>query len=265
MTSTSFPFAGVYGLSPVFKSDNASTSSPFYQAWKQGIWRSPQISFHYCYNESPDPSKKTCSGANATQTLGGINRSLIKDHKIWWYPNKVFPDVNTRDFVYKPALYNYWGLEVSSIKIGNKTIPIKPTARDSAPAAIFDHASYGRGTPLSPNAYDYLVGRVGGRVLSFENKDDAPNNGNQTFYAVDCRQRDTFPTISYRFKGSKKEWPVTPLHYVEEVEGGKCVLNVRTLAKGDEFIGNFGETFSKDKYIVFDYEELKVGIADVAW
>ncbi|KAI0398135.1 eukaryotic aspartyl protease [Xylariaceae sp. FL0594] len=271
MTAMSFPFAGVYGLSPVFPSDNASTSSPFYQGWKQGVWRAPQVAFHYCYNESPDgATKASCGGANATQTLGGFNKDLVKDQKIWWYPSKVFPDVNTRDFVYKPGLYNYWGLELSALKIGNETQPIASTPGDrgggAGPAAIFDHASYGRGTPLSPNAYRKLVAETGAKgPIELNNP---PNNGNQSFYAVDCDKRDTFPTISYQFRGGGgggKEWHVTPLHYVEKVNDTCCVLNVRTLADGDQFIGNFGETFSKDKYIIFDYEKLRVGIADLKW
>jgi hypothetical protein len=242
-------------------SKTASTSSPFYQGWKQGVWRAPQVAFHYCYNESPDTAKETCGGHNATQTLGGFNKNLVKNQKIWWYTNKVFPDVNTRDFVYKPGLYNYWGLELETLKIGNASQHITATPADHGPAAIFDHASYGRGTPLSPNAYERLVAQTGGKPVTLENP---PNNGNQSFYAVDCDKSDTFPTITYQFKGSSKEWHVTPLHYVEKVND-TCVLNVRTLATGDQFIGNFGETFSKDKYIIFDYKELKVGIADINW
>ncbi|KAI1365300.1 eukaryotic aspartyl protease [Xylaria arbuscula] len=261
MTTESFPFSGVYGLSPVFKTDNDSTSSPFFQGWKQGSWSEPLVAFHYCYNGSPD-AQVTCNGHNATQTLGGINRRLIKYDKIWWYTNKVFPDVNNLDFEYSPGIYNYWGVELEALKIGNAGQPVESPPSMDGPAAIFDHASYGRGMPLSPNAYRKLIGLAEAVPIDLE---EPPNNGNQSFYSVDCGRIDSLPAISYQFKGSSKEWDVTPHHYVEKVANGTCVLNVRTLASGDQFIGNFGETFSKDKYIIFDYENLKVGIADLQW
>lgn len=220
------------------------------------------MAFHFCYNESPDIQKTTCDGHNATQTLGGINRSLIKNGKIWWYPNKVDLDVNSLDFMYTPGIYNYWGLELETLKIGDEQQPIEPTPSSKKPAAIFDHASYGRGVPLSPNAYQRLISLAAATPISLDNP---PNNGNQSFYAIDCKKTNELPLISYQFKESSKQWTVKPLHYVEKVANGTCVLNVRTLATGNQFIGNFGETFSKDKYIVFNYEKLEVGLAEVAW
>ncbi|KAI1391903.1 eukaryotic aspartyl protease [Hypoxylon trugodes] len=261
LSGSPFPFGGVYGLSPVFHSDNASTSSGFYQAWKQGQWPSPHVAFHYCYADSPDTTKSTCNGHDGIQTLGGINRKLVKNDKIYWYPNKVFLDVNTKDFVYAPALYNYWATDLDSFRIGNETMTVKATAQNPKPAAIFDHASYGRGTALTPNAYNHLIQLAGATPTTLQNP---PNNGNQTWHEFDCAKASTLPTIYYKFAGHSKEWPVEAHHYVEKVED-KCVLNVRTLADGDEFIGNFGETFSKDKYIIFDFEKLQLGIAELDW
>jgi hypothetical protein len=30
-------------------------------------------------------------------------------------------------------------------------------------------------------------------------------------------------------------------------------------------LGNFGETFLKDKYVIFDFEKNRVGLADIEW
>jgi hypothetical protein len=151
---------------------------------------------------------------------------------------------------------------LDSLKIGNEKQKIEPTSDKSGKGAIFDHASYGRGTPLTPNAYLRLVTLTNAKPITLL---EPPNNGNQSFYSVECAKTDTFPSLSYKFEGQDKEWVVTPKHYVEKVANGTCVLNVRTLATGDKFIGNFGETFSKDKYVIFDFENLKVGLGEMKW
>lgn len=58
-------------------------------------------------------------------------------------------------------------------------------------------------------------------------------------------------------------WEIIPTNYVETVRVGVCVLNVRVIGEGSFAIGNFGETFAKDKYIVFDFEQLRVGLGEI--
>ena len=215
------------------------------------------MAFHYCYNGSIDTSKSTCGGHDALQTLGGYNDSLI-DGGISWYDIEMFEEVNTVDFVYKPPIYNYWTLKLTELSLGDKVQAIN---KSTGAGAIFDHASYGRGAPLSVNAYEELVSTSGATSITL---DLPPNNGNQSFYEVNCDSVDTLPPIKYQFGGSERVWEVTPSNYVENMNN-TCVLNIRTLGDGDMIAGNFGETFAKDKYIIFDFEKLKVGLGDLRW
>ncbi|KAL2869056.1 pepsin-like aspartic protease [Aspergillus lucknowensis] len=266
-----YPFAGVFGLSPVFSADNASTQSTFYQMWEQGVYPSPLISFHYCYNTTfgnSAPLREHCNGADGLQTLGGTSPvlKLTEDAEsaVLWYDNIVFPPVNEIDFEYDPGLYNYWALHVSRLRIGDEEQALNVT-KFGNPGAIFDHASYGRGVPLGENSYNRLIEITAGQPIELD-ETTAPNNGNQSFVSVDCEAVDTFPVIDYVFEGHDRVWEVTPQNYVEriQVEGEDvCVLNVRTLGEKDFIIGNFGETFAKDKVILFDFDKLRVGIADV--
>ncbi|KAK7423633.1 hypothetical protein QQZ08_008988 [Neonectria magnoliae] len=254
-----FPFGGVFGLAPVYRGDGKDFQSPFYQQWSKGLWKSPMIGFVYCYDDS---KKHVCDGHDGVQSVGGIRHDLIKNNKIWWYKHQLFPDVNDLNFVYDPPIYNYWGVELESLKIGDEVQPIKRTSKKSGKAAIFDHASSGRGTPLTENAYDRLVDLAHGVPVDLKTP---PNNGKQSFYSVNCKEISTLPPIKYSFRGHKKEWVVTPENYVEKVDNNTCVLNVRTLVKDDEFMGNFGETFAKDKYITLDFQKMRIGISDVKW
>ncbi|KAK8185160.1 aspartic peptidase domain-containing protein [Phyllosticta capitalensis] len=253
-----YPFDGVFGLSPVFANDNASYQSPFFQGWQAGTWSTPIVAFHYCYNGSVDTLKGTCGGADGLQQLGGYNPALVKD-EIFWYDNIVFPEVNNVDFIYTPPVINYWALTLTSLSIGNESQALNTTVGSGA---IFDHASYGRGAPLSVDAYTRLVELTSGKPITMA---EPPNNGEQSFYEVECGQVGAFPTLSYTFAGHDKVWEILPSNYVEDFGNGTCVLNVRTLGYGDMVAGNFGETFSKDKYVLFDFETLKVGLADLAW
>ncbi|KJZ78760.1 hypothetical protein HIM_02151 [Hirsutella minnesotensis 3608] len=254
-----YPFTGIYGMSPVFKGDGPNFQSPYYQQWKGAAWKSGKTGFVYCYDKS---QKKVCNGHDGIQTMGGIRDDLIKQGKIWWYDIKIFPDVNEIAFQYKPGFYNYWAVELEGLTIGNETQRIEPTSDKSGKGAIFDHASFGRGTPLTPNAYARLVAATGGKP--YQSKEPV-NNGPQAFYSVDCSKINTFPTIKYKFAGHGRQWDVTPKMYVEQTQNGTCVLNVRAMATGDKFIGNFGETFLKEKYIVLDFERNRVGLADIKW
>ncbi|KAM4066021.1 eukaryotic aspartyl protease [Hirsutella rhossiliensis] len=255
-----YPFTGIFGMSPVYKGDGPDYQSAFYQQWKGGSWKSGLAGFVYCYEEAR--KKTVCNGHDGIQTMGGIRKDLIKGEKIWWYDVKLYPDVNDLAFVYKPAMYNYWGIELDGLKIGSESQRVEPTSNKSGKAAIFDHASYGRGTPLTPNAYARLVKLTDGKPVKPKSP---PNNGPQSSYSVDCSRISSFPTLKYKFAGHSREWEVTPKMYVEKMKDGSCLLNVRALASGDRFIGNFGETFAKEKYIVLDFERNRVGVADMQW
>lgn len=209
-------------------SPSVDYQSAYYQQWKNGHWRSPQTGFVYCYEES---RKSVCNGHDGIQTMGGIRSDLIDRRKISWYDVKLYPDVNSLAFVYDPPVYNYWGVELEGLRIGNEVQKIEPTSNSSGKAAIFDHASYGRGTPLSPNAYDRLVKMTGAKPVDLK---EPPNNGPQKFFSVNCSKINSFPTIKYKFTGNSREWAVTPKMYVEKMKDGSCVLNVRALASGDK-------------------------------
>lgn len=251
-----YPFQAVYGLSPVFKGDNVTIQSPFYQAWRQGKWKDPVTAFHYCY---PGKSKKTCQGHDAIQSLGGIETNRIKGD-IHWYKNVISPEVNVVDFEYKPEVFNYWAVTLSKFAVGNEVQAINQT---TGATGVFDHASYGRGAPLSLNAYARLVQVANATPVVLANAWGV-NNGNQTFYEIPCTEKTKLPDLKYWFEKDSKPWVIKSSNYVDEVEG-KCVLNVRTLGYGDMIIGNLGETFARDKYLIFDFEKLRVGISDVKW
>lgn len=213
------------------------------------------VGFHYCY-EGKD--KAICGGHDAIQTLGGYKKERI-DGKALWYDNILFPEVNNVDFHYSPAIVNYWTLNLTSLKIGDESQAVNKTVGSGA---IFDHASYGRGAPLSLDAYERLITLSGAKPITLEK---LLNNGNQSFYEVECSKKESLPPLKYQFAGHAKEWEIVASNYVDDIGNDTCVLNVRTLGYGDMVAGNFGETFAKDKYIMFDFETLKVGIADLKY
>ncbi|PLB49861.1 acid protease [Aspergillus steynii IBT 23096] len=269
-----YPFSGVYGLSPVFRRDNASTQSPFYQMWRRGAYRSPITSFQYCYNSTfgnPAPARERCNGHDGLQTLGGLSPALTKRGRdaassILWYKNIFFPIVNDINFEYDPPIYNYWAVRLTKHLIGDEEQALNTTYGGN-PGAIFDHASYGHGVPMSVNSYQRLIQITNGQPLTLE-EDQLPNNGNQSFVSVDCNKVSSFPPLKYQFQGHDRLWEVIPENYVEKISlpnvtEPTCVLNVRTLGEGNFVIGNFGDTFAKDKIVLFDFEKMKVGLADM--
>lgn len=216
------------------------------------------MAFHYCYNGSVDTNKATCQGHDGLQTLGGYNQNLVRGN-ITWYDIINFPLVNELDFIYSPAIYNYWALNLTSFSIGDEVQALNSTY---GAAAIFDHASYGRGAPMSATAYQRLIQLSGATQIILSNP---PNNGGEAFYQFPCNRTAQLPPLKYGFAGSDRVWEITPHNYVEPLGADACTLNVRVIGAGDMIIGNFGETFSKDKYILFDFDELKVGVADLNW
>lgn len=218
------------------------------------------MAFHQCYDGSPDHRKATCGGADGRQTLGGYDRNRIAG-PISWYDVINFPLVNELAFIYSPPVLEYWTIPLTGLSLGNEQQAIN---QSTGAGAVFDHASYGRGAPLSTNAYARLVELTDAKPSAIF--DDPVNNGDGTFFEVDCRRIRDFPPIKYQFAGKNRTWEIPAKHYVERVgDGGPCVLNVRTLGKGDMVIGNFGETFAKDKYVIMDFEKLRVGLADLRW
>ncbi|UKZ74616.1 hypothetical protein TrVFT333_002286 [Trichoderma virens FT-333] len=258
-----FPFTGVFGLSPVFKSDNQSTQSTFYQFWKQGVYSSPIGSFLYCYNSTfgnTAPARALCNGNDALQTLGGYHSNFIQSGSLQWYDSVINLQVNIIDIITSPEILNYWALPVTKHSIGNESQPLNMTAS----GAIFDYASFGRGAPVSVNSYARLVELTGATPITLD-ASLAPNNGAQAFHSVPCSKVPKLPPqVPVRRRNSRVANP--PQNYVEKIAVSStqtvCVLNVRTLGDGDWIIGNLGETFAKDKVILFDFDKLKVGIAN---
>ncbi|OPB36212.1 aspartyl protease [Trichoderma guizhouense] len=259
-----FPFTGVFGLSPVFKTDNQSTQSTFYQFWKQGVYSSPIVSFLYCYNSTfgnTAPARSLCNGNDALQSLGGYHANFIQPGSLQWYDSVVNLQVNIIDIITSPEILNYWALPVTQHLIGNESQPLNKTAS----GAVFDYASFGRGAPVSVNSYARLVQLTGATPITLD-ASVAPNNGAQSFYSVPCSKVSKLPSLKYQFGAGTPEWEILPQNYVEKIVVSStqtaCVLNVRTLGDGDWIIGNLGETFAKDKVILFDFDKLQIGIAD---
>lgn len=236
----------------------APAQSTFWQAWKARQFPSPYIAFHYCYPGSPDISKATCKGHDAIQTLGGCQHDLIKG-AIEWYDVISFPEINVVDFVYHPGFFDYWVVRLKSVSLGDEPQAINRTI---GAAAVFDHASYGRGAAVSVNMYKSLVALTSAKLITLASP---PNNGDQPFYAFNCNKTSKLPPINYQFTGGNRTWKILPRNYVSDFGNGTCVFNVRTLGDGDFVIGNLGETFAKDKIILMDFEKLRVGVADVKW
>lgn len=222
--------------------------------WKSGAFPTPYAAFVYCYKES----KTLCQGFDGLQSLGGYDKDLAGEG-LTWYPIVDVPEVNAEDFPFAPGIYNYWSIRVTQLSLDDEVETLNTTQGGGA-AAIFDYASRGRGAPLSTNAYDKLVARSNATAITLKYP---PNNGMQAFYQIDCSRTCSLPTIKYQFGGHKKTWEIVPENYVEEVSAGVCVLNVRTVGFGDFELGNFGETFMKDKYVVFDFDTNRVGLAEI--
>lgn len=210
-----------------------------------------------CSDGAPCPT-----GADAVQTFGGYSVELASKG-LTWYPLTSVPTVNQIDFPLSPEIFSYWSIELEKFSIGTEEQELNVTAEsqlNAKPAAIFDHASKGRGLPMSADGYARLVEVT--KAVPAGNLTTPPNNGMQPFYTVDCGSVDQLPTVSYVFSGSAKEWLVTPVTYVSKL-ADTCVLNVRVIGSGAWELGNFGDTFLLGKYIVFDYENLMVGLADL--
>ena len=167
--------------------------------------------------------------------------------------------MNEEDFIYSPGFYDYWTVPLTSLSLGNEPQAINKT---TGAGAVFDHASYGRGAALSDNAYLNLIKKANATKIDMESP---PNNGDQDTYEFDCAKTASLPPIKYKFGKTKRTWEIVPKNYVVDYKNGTCVLDIRTLGTGDFIIGNFGETFSKDKYILMDFEKHLVGIADLKW
>ena len=224
-------------------------------------WPQPYTAFAFCPNPSCPP------GADAIQTLGGYSPALARKG-LHWYDIVEVPEVNEIDFPFAPGVYSYWSIGLTGLYIGNERQTLNTTAvctKDGVPAAIFDHASKGRGIALSVDAYARLVKIAGGKAIPPSSPlltPSPPNSGPQTFFSFDCHKAKSLPVISYTFSGDRKPWTIAPSEYVVNVSG-TCILNVRTVGNGSFLLGNFGEDFLKGKYIVFDYQRQRVGLAEV--
>ncbi|PNY28251.1 Eukaryotic aspartyl protease [Tolypocladium capitatum] len=134
--------------------------------------------------------------------MRGIRNDLINRSRIWWYDVNLYPDVNELAFVYDPPMCNCWGIELESLNIGTKLQKIERTSSKSGKGASFDHANYGRGTALTPNAYTRLARTTGATPVDLQNP---PNSGPQLFYSVDCSEIAPFPILKYKFSGRHRK------------------------------------------------------------
>ena len=200
-----------------------------------------------------------CDGYDGLQTLGGYNQNVIRGDLTWYNVIK-FPEVNDVDFPFGPAIINYWATELTQLSLGDEIQALNHTTVSGTSAAIFDYASQGRGAPLSANAYKSLLSKAGATPVALA---APPNNGHQPFFQVDCTKAQSLPPIKYQFAGNHRTWEILAQDYVAQMGDGTCVLNVRTVGEGDFNVGNFGETFLKNKYVVFDFDQLRVGLADL--
>lgn len=170
--------------------------------------------------------------------------------------------MNAVDFPFSPGIFNYWSVRITQLSLGNEVQALNTSVGGGA-AGIFDYASRGRGAPLSTNAYHRLVQMSNATAITLTAA-EVPNNGPQAFYQVDCSRVHSLPCIRYQF-GDNKVWAIEPANYVEEVSANVCVLNVRTVGQGDFELGQLGETFLKDKYVVFDFEQNRVGLTEISY
>lgn len=161
--------------------------------------------------------------------------------------------------MYSPGYFDYWTLGLTGLSLGNEPQALNKT---TGAGAVLDNASYGRGAALSANAYKNLIALASATPVVLANP---PNNGENAFYQFDCVKTAELPPIKYQFAGSKREWEILSKNYVTDSGNGTCVLNVRVVGDGDWVIGNMGETFAIDKYIIMDFETLKIGLADFKW
>lgn len=234
--------------------------SSFYQQYQAKAWEAPYTAFSMCTEEQCPP------GADAVQTFGGYSKKLASKG-LTWYPVVSVPTVNEINFKLSPKIFSYWAIGISTFSIGGEVQELDLASQQTTgatPAAIFDHASKGRGLPMSEKAYERLTEIANATLIPTESPllIVPPNNGMQPFYEVDCATIGDLPTISYTFIGSEKPWTVTPEAYVAQ-GAGRCILDVRVIGEGSFQLGNFGDNFLQGKYIVFDYEMLRVGLADL--
>ena len=260
LTQTQIPFAGILGLMPSSADTAVTQQSSFYQQYLNHAWPAPYVAFAMC------PAASCPPGADGVQTFGGYSTTLASKG-LTWYPVIPVPDVNDLAFPQSPSIYSYWAIGLSAFSIGDEVQEldvVDESQRGATPAGIFDHASRGRGLPLSAKAYQRLVQVANATLIPTDSPSllMPPNNGMQPFYEVDCAAVCSLPTVSYTFKGSPKTWEVTPDAYVARAEGS-CILNVRVIGNGTWELGNFGDTFLAGKYLVFDYEKNQVGLAEL--
>ncbi|KAL2758017.1 hypothetical protein ACRALDRAFT_1092086 [Sodiomyces alcalophilus JCM 7366] len=260
MTQFFLPFTVVFGMSPTLPGQDDSYDATFYQQYKQGLWKEPLVGYVWCYDEGKIAA---CGGNDAIQSWGGYRKDLVKG-KVFWYDNVVFPDINEISYIWDPPFLNYWATPLQDLWIGDELQPTVATSENSGKGAVFNHATFGRGIPLTQNAYNKLIQIVGGEELHLDDP-TAVNNGEQQLYSVSCEKINSYPPVKYQFVGHDKVWKVPAKHYIDQLEDGTCVLNARVTSDGDKFLGSFGDQFLKDKQIIFDFENLKVGLAEIKW
>lgn len=133
----------------------------------------------------------------------------------------------------------YWGLNLTSIKQGNKTIPM-PTGYK----AVIDS---GTSVLVGPNTI--VEPLIEGITVN-----------------IDCSGMETLPDVTFTIDST--DYVLTPQDYVLEVTSGgvtECVLAIM----GQDFPANFdyfilGDTFMRKNYAYFDKNNNRVGFAPAA-
>lgn len=249
------PFGGIFGLSPVFPSENVTFYPASYQAYLGGQL-GPKVGFHSC---AALTSKSTCGGGDMQTVFGGTAGSDVFD------PTDVVRfDVDVGSCLSEssplnvtPSRNNFWAIEWTGMWIGSEKVDLNRETvltgcADGTPRAVFDEGSEGYGAPVPLNALaDFL--------LATNATESGPGSA-VSYLLPGVDDLDRLPTLTYEFEG-KQNYTVSPRTYVS-CSGGNCTLNIKTW----DFYSNgpmalFGQTFFETLYVILDFESLQVGLA----
>ncbi|EKV19723.1 Aspartyl proteinase [Penicillium digitatum] len=249
------PFGGIFGLSPVFPSENATFYPASYQAYLGGQL-GPQVGFHSC---AALTSKSTCGGGDMQTVFGGT-----ADREVFDPAEVVRFEVNVGNCLFEssplnvtPSRHNFWAIEWTGMWIGSDKVELNQETlltgcADGKPRAVFDEGSEGNGAPIPLNALPGL--------LHTTNATEFGTGPEASYRLSTVENLDRFPTLTYEFQG-KQNYTVSPRFYVS-CTNESCTLNIKTW----DFYSNgpmafFGQTFFAALYVILDFESLQVGLA----
>lgn len=249
------PFGGIFGLSPVFPSENITSYPASYQAYLGGQL-GPQVGFHSC---AALTSKSTCGGGDMQTVFGGT-----ADREVFDPADVVRFDVNVGSCLFEssplnvtPSRNNFWAIEWTGMWIGSEKVELNQETvligcADGKPRAVFDEGSEGYGAPVPLNALASL--------LITTNATESGTGSEVSYQLSTVDNLERLPTLTYEFQG-KQNYTISPRTYVS-CSGESCTLNI----KAWDFYSNgpmalFGQTFLETLYVILDFESLQVGLA----